>query len=42
VIRFGMSALTLTHAELWDAVAVLKTILAEERWRDPRFAQVSV
>jgi kynureninase len=42
VIRFGLSALTLTHAELWDAVTVLKNILAEERWRDPRFAQVSV
>ena len=42
VIRFGLSALTLSHDALWRAVAVLKLILAEERWRDPRFAQVSV
>ncbi|MBL8381534.1 MAG: aminotransferase class V-fold PLP-dependent enzyme [Burkholderiales bacterium] len=42
VIRFGLSALTLSHEELWQAVARLRTILAEERWRDPRFANVSV
>ncbi len=42
VIRFGLSAATLSHAELWQAVARLRVILAEERWRDPRFAAVSV
>jgi kynureninase len=42
VIRFGLSALTLSHAHLWKAVAALKMILVEERWRDPRFALVSV
>jgi kynureninase len=42
VIRFGLSALTLSHAHLWMAVAALKMILVEERWRDPRFALVSV
>ena len=42
VIRFGLSAATLSHAELWQAVARLRAILAEERWRDPRFAVVSV
>ena len=42
VIRFGLSAATLSHAELWQAVARLRAILVEERWRDPRFAAVSV
>lgn len=42
VIRCGLSALTLCHEELWHAVARLRTILAEERWHDPRFANVSV
>ena len=42
VIRFGPSALTTSHADLWHAVARLRAILNEERWRDPRFAVVSV
>ena len=42
VIRFGPSPLTTSHADLWHAVARLRTILDAERWRDPRFAVVSV
>ena len=42
VIRFGLSAATLRHVDLWEAVSRLRTILAEERWREPRFASVSV
>lgn len=42
VIRFGLSAVSLSHVDLWDAVARLREILVEERWRDPRFAVVSV
>ena len=42
MIRFGLSVATLGHEDLWLAVARLRTILAEERWRDPRFAEVSV
>ena len=42
VIRCGLSALTLSHADLWQAVARLRAILVEERWRDSRFAAVSV
>ncbi len=42
VIRFGLAPVTLSHADLWDAVDRLRTILAEERWRAPRFAVVSV
>lgn len=42
VIRFGLAPLTLTHADLWDAVDRLYAILLDQRWRDPRFANVSV
>lgn len=41
-IRFGIGALYLSHVEVWDAVQRLRAILAEERWRDPRFKKVSV
>ncbi len=41
-IRFGLAAATLRHVDLWDAVARLRSILLEERWRDPRFSAVSV
>ena len=42
VIRFGLAPATLSHVDLWEAVARLRAILIEERWRDPRFATVSV
>lgn len=42
VIRFGLAPTTLSHDDLWQAVQRLRTILLEERWRDPRFAAVSV
>ena len=42
VIRFGLAPLALSHADLWDAVGRLRTILEEARWRAPRFATVSV
>ena len=37
ILRFGITPLTLTFAELWDAVAVLRDVLATEAWRDERF-----
>ncbi len=42
VIRMGLAPLTVAHADLWHAVARLRTILHEQRWRDPRFQHVSV
>ena len=42
VIRFGLAPATVTHVDLWQAVARLRAILVEERWRDPRFQQVSI
>ncbi len=42
VIRFGLSAVTLSHVDVWNAVQRLRSILAEQRWRDPCFASVSI
>jgi kynureninase len=42
VIRFGLAPATVTHADLWHAVARLRAILLGERWREPRFQDVSV
>lgn len=42
VIRFGLAPATVSHADLWEGVQRLKTILAAERWREPRFQEVSV
>ncbi len=38
ILRFGMTPLTLGYAELWDAVAILRDIMARGTWRDERFA----
>lgn len=37
VLRFGFTPLYLGFAELWDAVAILKEIMAERSWDRPRF-----
>ncbi len=42
VIRFGLAPTTVTHADVWHAVARLRDILVQERWREPRFQEVSV
>ncbi len=38
ILRFGITPLTLSYAELWDAAAILGGIMAEDTWRDPSFA----
>lgn len=38
VLRFGFAPLYVRHVDVFDAVAVLERVLAEERWREPRFA----
>ena len=38
VLRFGLTPLYLGFAELWDAVAILREILATEVWREERFS----
>lgn len=41
-IRFGLSPVSLTHAQLAESVLRLQKILKEEIWRDPKYAHVSV
>ncbi|WP_374372853.1 kynureninase [Dongia sp.] len=37
LLRFGFTPLYLRYQDIWDAVAVLKTVLAQEEWRRPEF-----
>ena len=41
-IRFGLHPLSVSHEDLWHAVARLKRVLESGVWRDPKFAKVSV
>lgn len=41
-IRFGVGPFALSHADLWEAVQRLKDVLVQEKWRDERFAEVTV
>lgn len=41
-IRFGVSPLVITHEDCFVAVERLKRVLAEELWRQPKYAKVSV
>ena len=38
VVRFGLTPLYLGFEDIWQAVDILAAIMAEERWRDPKFA----
>jgi kynureninase len=39
IMRFGITPLTLRYVDLWDAAAILRTVMAENLWRDPSFAR---
>ena len=41
-IRFGVSPLVIRHIDIWEAVQRLRRVLAEDVWRQPKFATVSV
>lgn len=41
-LRWGVHPLTTSHAQLWAAVQVLRQVLLEGLWRDPRYAGFSV
>ncbi len=41
-LRLGVHPLTTTHAELWQAVQVLRSLLEAGAWRDPRYQGSSV
>ncbi len=38
ILRFGVTPLTLSYTELWDAAVIFGTVMAEGAWRDPSFA----
>lgn len=38
VLRFGVTPLYLSYADLWDAVEILRATLESGRWRDPAYA----
>jgi len=37
IARFGFGPLYTSHADIWDAVAALKDVMATAAWRDERF-----
>jgi kynureninase len=41
-IRFGVSPLVISHQDIYEAVARLRRILAEEIWKQPKYKKVSV
>lgn len=41
-IRFGVSPLVISHQDVFDAVARLRRILAEEIWKQPQYKKISV
>jgi kynureninase len=41
-IRFGVSPLVIRHEDIFNAVATVRKILAEEIWKHPKYAKVSV
>ncbi len=41
-LRFGLHPLTTRHVDLWEAVQRLRAILADARWREPRFQAAMV
>jgi kynureninase len=38
LLRLGFAPLYLRHVDVWDAMATLAAVLAEEAWRDPAYA----
>ncbi len=41
-IRFGVSPLVISHTDCFEAVQRLQRVLAEELWKQPKYAKVSV
>jgi kynureninase len=39
ILRLGLTPLYLSHEDVWRAGDLLRAIVADERWRDPRFAE---
>lgn len=39
LLRLGFTPLYLRHVDVWDALVVLRDVLAREAWRDPAYAR---
>ena len=39
ILRFGFAALYVRYADVWDAVAALKEVMAQREWARPQFQQ---
>lgn len=37
ILRFGFAALYLSHADVWDAIALLKDVMSSGDWQKPEF-----
>jgi kynureninase len=37
IMRFGFAPLYLRYVDVWDAVTVIETVMAENRWDRPEF-----
>lgn len=37
LLRFGFTPLYVSYADVWNAVEILRDVLASEAWREPRF-----
>jgi kynureninase len=37
ILRFGITPLYLRYADLWEAVQILRSVLASGEWREARF-----
>ena len=38
ILRFGITPLTLSYADLWDAAEILGTVMKDDIWRDPAYS----
>ena len=42
IIRFGLTPLYTRFADVWDAVQIIRTVMQDQLWRDPRFARRAI
>lgn len=42
VLRFGLTPLYQRYVDVWDAVVILREVLARRAWDDPRFHRRAV
>ena len=40
ILRFGFAGLYVTHADIWDAIAILRDVMANSIWDQPKYKSV--